>query len=261
MPLSRPSCLYDCVVLHDRRTPKRHRFAYRLFVFTLDLDEVPALAKRLLLLSHNSFNLFSFHDKDYLGPGGSPKEKIIALAETKGFTGVAKVTLVTHLRTAGHLFNPVSFYFCEDAAGKQVCALAEVTNTFHERKLFWLKAPREGFPYRDRQTKHFYISPFIALDAELDFHLPVPGQTINLHVNDRAPEDGKLFFHSSLRGKQLPLTNRTLLWAALRFPFVTLGIVVGIHWQALKLWWKKVPWIPKAATPELQRDLFFKSGK
>ncbi len=255
MPLPR-SCLYDCVVLHDRKTPRRHRFAYRLFVFSLDLDEIPGLAGRLALFSHNSFNLFAFHDKDYLGDAASAKAKVISLAATKGYSGIERVTLVTHVRTAGHLFNPVSFYFCENSAGEQVCALAEVTNTFHERKLFWLSPPPGDAPYRDRQAKHFYISPFIALDAELDFYLPVPGDTLNLHVNDREPASGKLFFHSSLRGKRIPLTNRSLLWAALRFPFVTLGIVAGIHWQALRLWWKKTPWIPKSARPELQRDLF-----
>ena len=163
------SCLYECSVLHARFSPRQHRFVYRIFLFAIDLDELPELHRRLPLFSVARRNLYSFRDRDYLptteplhnaptGSAGGPpaisptespppatpenlKSRVLADLSTQtpglDLTG-ARVVLVTLPRIFGYLFNPVSFYFCYDRHGTPLAALAEVTNTFKEMKPYVL---------------------------------------------------------------------------------------------------------------------------
>jgi DUF1365 family protein len=163
------SCLYECSVLHARFSPRQHRFVYRIFLFAIDLDELPELHRRLPLFSVARRNLYSFRDRDYLptseplhnaptGSAGGPpaisptespplatpenlKSRVLSHLATHSpgldLTG-ARVVLVTLPRIFGYLFNPVSFYFCYDRHGAPLAALAEVTNTFKEVKPYVL---------------------------------------------------------------------------------------------------------------------------
>ena len=155
------SCLYECSVLHARFSPRQHRFVYRIFLFAIDLDELPDLHRRLPLFSVGRRNLYSFHERDYLptaeplhnapstppSPGNRKSEAknlksrvlahLGASSPTLDLTG-ARVVLVTLPRIFGYLFNPVSFYFCYDRTGTPVAAIAEVTNTFKEVKPYVL---------------------------------------------------------------------------------------------------------------------------
>ncbi len=154
------SCLYECSVLHARFSPRQHRFVYRIFLFAIDLDELPELHRRLPLFSFGRRNLYSFRDHDYLptseplhnAPAHSAPEirkspvenlksrvlaHVAAASPSLDLTG-ARVVLVTLPRIFGYLFNPVSFYFCYDRHGTPLAALAEVTNTFKEVKPYVL---------------------------------------------------------------------------------------------------------------------------
>jgi len=164
-----------------------------------------------------------------------------------------RAILLTLPRVLGYIFNPVSFYFCFDAAGVPFCALAQVGNTFGEMKPYLLSAPDAHGVFRLRTPKHFYVSPFSALDLDFDFKLHVPGDRLEIHIDDRQGETRVLL--SSLTGTQLPLTTARLAWLTLKFPFLTLKVIFLIHWQALRLWVKRLPFHSKAANAHLQRDV------
>jgi DUF1365 family protein len=250
------SCLYECNVMHRRLAPKEHQFSYRIFMFHLDLDEIDAVARRIPFFSRNRRGVFSFYDSDHLQEGqGTVREKLCAYLGGNGITLAegSRAMLLTLPRVLGYIFNPVSFYFCFDAAGSPLCAVAEVGNTFGEKKLYLLPEPVSGDRFRLVVPKHFYVSPFSELDLQFDFKLRVPGDSMEIHVDDRNGEERILL--SALTGKRAPLTAARLGWFAIKYPMVTLWIMTLIHWNALLLWLKRVPFHRKEARPDLQRDV------
>jgi uncharacterized protein len=247
------SCLYSCKVGHSRKRPKKHSFSYRVFMFMLDLDELESLSGKLLFLSHNRFNIYSYRDSDHFTQGkATPRDNVEAFLRANDIAKpVGRIFLLTNLRTWGHAFNPVSFYFVEDEENNPLCLISEVANTFNEQKLYLLGSNKlEADTYRDSQDKHFYISPFSDLDTRLHFNVRTPDQNVSISINE-SDSQGTYFF-SSLVGHRKELSNLNLLKYTLLFPFITLGIVLSIHWEALKLYLKKVPVRAKANNPELQ---------
>ncbi len=259
-------------MLHHRFSPKTHRFLYRIFMFGLDLDELESLHRKLRLFSLNRRNVFSFRERDFLPAGeqlhnpsnsaatiGSPavlKARVIAYLATRGIDLTdGRVMLVTLPRVFGYLFNPVSFYFCRDHAGQPVAAIAEVTNTFHEMKPFVLGPDtNHGGTFTLRTPKYFYVSPFTDMDVAFDFNLRPPGEKLSVQIDDY--DAGQRTLTSSLTGNRRALTDGMLAWFSVKYPFITLKVITLIHWHALKLYLKKVPWFAKAARPEAQRDLY-----
>ena len=252
------SSLYRCRVMHHRLEPVEHRFVYDLFMFCLDLDEIPAIARSLWLVGHNRKNVFEFRDSDHLqfGPG-TVKENVISYIRSKGVHGaIEKVLLVTHLRTMGYAFNPVSFYFCLGAADEPVCCVAEVMNTYRETKLFLMTRDEfDGGTFRALRQKYFYVSPFVDLDDTFEFRLAIPGDRLRMHIDDR-DKTQKKFLLTSLVGERRSLTNARLLGYAFRFPLITLKVITAIHWQAMRLYLKKLPYHKKASNPHLQQEVF-----
>ena len=251
------SCLYECRVMHHRLEPKVNQFSYRIFMFALDLDELDALAVHGF--SRNRWNLYTFRDRDHLTlPGfetATLRENLSAwLAERDiQLPGGGRVMLVTLPRVLGYIFNPVSFYFCSDATGAPLCAVVEVGNTFRELKPYLLPAPESDGRFRLVTPKHFYVSPFSALDLCFDFKLRVPGETLDIHIDDRAADRPVLL--SALTGRRAPLTTARLLWFTLKYPLITLKVIALIHWHALLLWLRRLPWHRKSANADLQRDV------
>lgn len=251
------SCLYDCTVMHHRLEPKQHRFVYRVFMFYLDLDELDMLTSKFRLLSRNRFNIFSFRDRDHLQlAGSSVKENILAYLSSKGVDGSEfRIGLLTNLATFGYVFNPVSFYFCFDRSNNPVCAVTEVGNTFGELKPYFFNDEQfENNTFSKKTTKYFYVSPFIDMDTEFDFQLAVPGSELNIKIDDF--QHGRKFFISTLTGKRNAISDAALIRYFLRFPFITLQIITLIHWQALKLFLKKLNYHKKNDHLELQREVY-----
>lgn len=255
------SCLYECDVMHHRLEPKVHQFRYRIFMFALDLDEIDEVARRTPGFARNRRALYEFRDRDHLslpelGKGGSVKEHVTAWICQQGveLPADARITLVTLPRVLGYIFNPVSFYFCADAGGVPLCAVVQVGNTFGEMKPYLLREPEAAGGFRLITPKHFYVSPFSELDLAFDFKLKTPGETLDIHIDDRAGERRVLL--SALTGRRAPLTGAKLAWLTLKYPLITLRVIALIHWHALLLWLKKLPWQRKAANAHLQRDLF-----
>jgi DUF1365 family protein len=268
------SCLYECHVMHARFVPQGHRFVYRLFMCALDLDELDALHRKLRLFSFNRRNLYSFRAGDYFPtheaqhngaprpPGTVPpasaslKARVVAHLATQGIdlTG-GRVLLVTLPRVLGYLFNPVSFYFCFDRTGTPVAALSEVTNTFKEMKPYFLgPETRQAGTFSVRVPKHFYVSPFSDVDVAFDFTLRVPDDCLAVQIDDYAGAERTLT--STLTGPRRELTDARLAWFTFKYPLITLKIIGLIHWHALRLWLKKVPWFPKSARGADQRGLY-----
>ncbi|MDR3715049.1 MAG: DUF1365 domain-containing protein [Puia sp.] len=257
------SCLYKAHIMHHRLAPKQHRFHYRVYLFCIDLDELPMLSRKILMLSHNRFNFFSFRDREHLQlPAEAPdtgktiRQHITDYLQQNGifFTG-GQILLLTNLNVLGYNFNPVSFYFCFDETGSPVCCVVEVSNTFREMKPY-LMGPEsfseEGF--RRTVKKYFYVSPFIDHDTEFDFNVAVPGEKLAIRIYDY--QEGRRFFISTLTGRRKALTNARLLGYSIRFPFITLKVIALIHWNALVLWLKKLPARPKRENRHLQKDVY-----
>jgi uncharacterized protein len=247
--------------MHHRLAPKQHRFNYQIFMFYLNLEEINSLDKRLKLLSRNRFNLFNFRDKDHLqlpaDKGKETKEQIMDYLRMQGITTpVSRIMLLTNLCTLGYQFNPVSFYFCYDEQDKPLCSVVEVCNTFKELKPYLLNTETftEGH-FRLNTGKYFYVSPFTDMDANFDFNLQVPGEKLSIRI-DNTDKNGERFFISTLQGTRVALTDANMLYYFLSFPFITLKVIWLIHWQAFKLWIKKLPYHAKAAHQDLQRDLY-----
>lgn len=250
------SCLYECTVMHHRLEPVSNRFVYKLFMFYLDLDEIDELASRLLFFSRNRFNLFSFRDDDHFpGHTGPVQGRVRTYLSERGMdTSRKRITLLTNVSTLGYTFNPVSFFYVFDDQSAPIGAIAEVGNTFHEMKMFFMdRGTWSGREFRLQATKFFYVSPFAELDSQFDFQLAVPAHRLKVHIDDY--RQGRRFLMSSLSGVRVPLTDTNLARYAVRFPLITLGVIGRIHWQALKLFLKKAPFYRKTDFPEMQREV------
>jgi len=254
------SCLYECVVMHRRVRPRDYAFEHRIMMLYADLDELPAIHRGTRLLSHNRKNLYSFRDRDYFptNTDGDLKARVCEYLAQRGVAMPAqgRIQLLTLPRILGYIFNPISIYFCSDDCGQPLCAIAEVGNTFRETKLFLLPLRSGSTPsgrFQIRVPKEYYVSPFSDLDISFDFDCLLPGETLQVHVEDWDSQ-GRLL-ESHLRGKRVPLTDFQLLRFAAKFPALTLKVITLIHWHALRLAMKRVPWHRKHDRPELQRDV------
>jgi DUF1365 family protein len=250
------SSLYRCSVTHHRSTPRIHHFTYGVFMLALDLDEIYEVARSVKIFSRNARNLCSFHDRDHL-PGPSPDlrgnvERWLAL-QGMG-EKPARIVLVTTPRVFGFVFNPVSFYLCFDQNDQPLCAIAEVSNTYREMKPYLLAAESfDGARFRRRVRKEFYVSPFLQLDDEFEFLIGAPEERLAIAVNTwRGTER---IVAAVMHGARRPLTSRSLLAALVAFPLGGLRVLAAIHWEAFRLWLKRIPHHPKNERIEEQRDI------
>jgi DUF1365 family protein len=242
------SCLYTGHLAHHRRAPVEHSFRYPMAVFCLDLDELEDLQRRVRGFGVNRRNLVSFLDHDHLdGSSGATKAKVLRLLAARGIElEGGKVLLLTQCRIFGYVFNPVSFYYCFDSTDQLRSVVAEVNNTFGERYIYVL-AEEERLPqerttagrasYEARKVMH--VSPFVSMDATYEFHFaPVEARlSVLMHEHER----GRRIFDAHLWGRRLPLTSGAIVSLLLRYPLLTSRVIAAIHWQALRLYMKGVP--------------------
>ena len=232
------SALYEGTLMHARRTPARNVFRYPVSYFLVDLDEIPELERRLRFFSFNRRNLVTLHDRDHFD-GGSVKAEILKLT---GDPTIERVLMLAQLRVLGFVFNPVSFYWCYRADGTLACMVAELNNTFGERLPEVLRGPELRYEHR----KRLHVSPFFGLDQSYEYAFSQPGDDVwaRIHVRD---DGGARPFTAVLHGRRRELTNRSLARMLLRYPLMPLQVVALIHWQALRLRLKRVPFHRKPA--------------
>ena len=226
--------VYVGTLRHRRFTPVPHTFTFPLFMVLLDVDRIGELMRASAFTSWNRFNWATFDDRDHLGDPRRPlRERLRLDAARHGITlPDGAIFLLTHLRYLGYCFNPVSFFYCFDRGGRLERVLAEVHNTFGGSHQYWI-APH------DTAAKALYVSPFLPPDLEYSFDFSRPEASLVAHMETR--RDGVACFDATLCLERRPWTAREIRRALVRHPVMTAGVVAGIHWEAVKLWWKGVP--------------------
>ena len=248
------SKIYECEVMHCRISPILNKFIYNIFMFRLDLDEIPKLDKHTPIFSYNKFNIFSFYDKDYLSENNkSTKIKVIEYLRLNGMQidFNCKIELITMPRIFGYTFNPVSFYFISEGNNHRY-SIAQVNNTFGEMKLYLL-TDFSNFEYELRTRKYFYVSPFSKLDTYFHFKIKIPNNILNIRINEY--EDNKKILLSSIFGHEKPFQNSLLIKFIFIYPFLTLKVILLIHYHALLLKLKGLGHHPKKDNQNMQRNL------
>lgn len=233
--------LFVGTVRHRRLTPVPHRFTYRLFMAFLDVDRIPELMRVSRLTGYNAWNWASFDERDHLGDPALPlRERVAAEAARAGVDWPGgPVFLLTNLRYLGYCFNPVSFFYLFDRAGRLAAVLAEVHNTFGGAHNYWLR-PAGGSPlFRSVADKSLYVSPFLPPDLEYRFALTAPAERLTVHVDAR--RSGERLFDATLALERRPWTAREIRRQLVRQPAMTASVIAAIHRQALALWWRGVP--------------------
>lgn len=268
------SCLYISKLKHKRIFPKKNSFAYSIYSMFIDLDELEELNKKYFLFSYNKFNLMSFFDEDHFKfidnknrkadiisqekikyqkekyQGKKTKEKIELLIKEMGLDfELGKVFVLTNLRIFGYIFNPVSFYYCFDKNGVFKVFFSEVNNTFGDQKMYALPIEKpDSKTFKFTQRKNYYISPFIDFDNDLNWEFELPGEDYKMFIDSIKKDQVEL--KTSLLGKRSEISNAKLFFLNIRYPMITVVIIFLIHYQALKLFVKKIQFFRKEETDD-----------
>jgi hypothetical protein len=238
------SAIYFGTVRHRRFRPVPHNFSYGVFMAFLDIDRIPELTGVSWLLSYNRFNWASYDERDHFGdPGLSLRQRLERDATAHGVSlPNGPVFLLTHLRYFGYNFNPVSFFYCYDVQERLQLVLAEVNSTFGESHNYWLWPDNElpsSNAKRYRRAKALHVSPFMTMKLDYTFTLTPPDRKLVVHMDTL--EDGKPFFDATLNLERRAWSARSLHRALLSHPWMTAKVIGAIHWEALRLYLKKVP--------------------
>ena len=218
--------LYECQIRHVRATPVRNAFSYRTYQWLVDTDDLPELPPGLRQLAR-------FRAADHLGdPRRSIRENLDHFLSLHGIDARGgRVAMLAHARVLGHVFNPLTVFWCHGPSGSLDCVVAEVHNTYGERHCYLLRTDEAG---RADAVKEFYVSPFFEVGGWYRMALPEPGPRLALTVTLHRP-DGTTFA-ASVRGRRVPATAGSLLRAAVRHPASTAAVSARIRWQGVKLY-------------------------
>ncbi|MFG1496694.1 DUF1365 domain-containing protein [Saccharospirillum sp. HFRX-1] len=251
------SRIYQGWVRHRRYAPRNHRLNYPLFMLYLDLDEIDEVFAQSRFWSRERFNWASFRRDDYFAPQkddlkGAVIERMVELSDIEP-ARFHSVRMLTHLRYLGISFNPVTVYYAFDAQDKLLAIMPEVTNTpWGERHQYVLTVqPGDGGHEPSRQHRHyheyrlakaFHVSPFLPMDMDYRWVFGAPEQTLRVHLENY--QDGERRFDATLVMEASAVNRRTMNRALIRFPWMTVKVVTGIYWHALRLWLKGIPFYP-----------------
>ena len=238
------SKIYTGKVIHKRFKPKEHYFKYNVFSLLIDLNELEEINKYIKFFSYNKFNIISFYDKDHGDRDGSS----IKLWVKKNLRNIGIMTedisikLLCYPRIIGYVFNPLSTYFIYNKHSELISIFYEVKNTFGEQHTYIFKAQDEK-TVQNKCKKKFYVSPFIEMDCEYHFKTLNPREQLSVVINQN-DKDGKLLF-ASQDGISKDFNNKNLILSYLTHPLMTFKIIGAIHYEAFKLWAKRIKLIAK----------------
>jgi DUF1365 family protein len=246
------SCIYEGIVRHHRYQPVDHRFQYPLFLLFLDLEELPTLFDRRWLWSTNRPNIAWFRRADHLGSPQQPLDQSVReiVEQQLGFRPSGAIRLLTHLRYFGVSMNPVSFFYCYKGGTNNVEAVvAEVNNTpWNERHCYAIDTRHEltssdsaGW-LSERHAKRFHVSPFLNMEMDYAWFLSNPGERLEVGIENWTPQEKIFDAQLSLNRVSLGAWNSARV--LIQYPFMTVQVFAAIYWQALRLWLKRVPYVP-----------------
>jgi DUF1365 family protein len=237
--------LYETEVAHTRVTPLRHALRHRTYLWLVDLDDLPVLPRPLRPLAR-------FDPSDHFD-GGAPTLRA-GLEACLAAHGVAdadgRVLMLAHARVLGHVFNPLTLYWCHDRAGRPRCVVAEVHNTYGGRHTYLLHPDARG---RAVTAKEFYVSPFLDVEGAYRMRLPLPGDRLDLTVQLRHT-DGSRPLTATVRGTRRPARPSTLLAAAVRHPWSTASVSLGIRRHGIRLYLKGLRVRPRPRTAPASQE-------
>jgi len=236
-------------IRHARLRPARNAFRYRSFFLRVPAHGLDGRPRGNWLFGANRRALVSLHESDH-GDGGAALPWIRGLLRQAGVRADGEIWLHAYPRVLGYAFKPVSFWFCHDREGARRAIVAEVNNTFGERHCYLLTG-EGGEPLRAgaelRANKVFHVSPFCSVEGAYRFRFLDAAQRTVARI-DYDDSEGPLLV-TSMSGSLSPVTRANCARALLGYPMFTFGVIIRIHWQALRLWAKRVPWHRKPARP------------
>ncbi|MEJ2108896.1 MAG: DUF1365 domain-containing protein [Acidobacteriota bacterium] len=248
------SCIYTGYVKHFRSEPVRNRFRYSIFMMYLDLSEMQRVFRGRALWSVYTPNIAWFRRRDYLGDPNISLDAAVRdfVQERLGSRPRGPIRMLTHLRYFGHNFNPVTFYYLFDRVeGRVESIVADITNTpWGERYSYVLDIKSSSGNNGDlhfKFAKSFHVSPFMAMDMKYDWRFNEPAEELHVRMVNYHRET-KLFT-ANLDMKRMEINGRSLNRLLLSYPPMTLKVVGGIYWQALKLWIKGATFYAHPETP------------
>lgn len=231
-----PNAIYCGQVKHARFVPKRHQFSYRINLFWLDLHKLDETERELRWFSAHKFAPIQFKRSDFLGEASRPLQDCVLerMSELAGKNLTGKVFLLSPLRTFGLYFSPANFYYLQDNEGNYSHLLAEVSNTpWNERHCYLVDLARQ----QDSQ-KVFHVSPFNPLDMQYKWKIAQPAETLKLSLS--CHQETKHFV-ADLNLSRTELNSQNLRRVVINIPSMTIKTLVGIYWQAIKLFIKRMP--------------------
>jgi len=249
-PTTPAAALYLGKVMHARLRPVSHRFTYRVMSLLIDLDRLDEADRQSRLFAVNRAGLFSFHEIDH----GRREEASLSdfakrLAAERGVElAGGRILLLCYPRLLGYTFNPLSIYFCHRASGELALVIYEVRNRCGQIHHYVPEAEGDHGSrgvLRQSQSKEFYVSPFVAMKTRYHFRLSLPGDTAKVRILQT--DDTGPLLAATFSAHRRPLTSRSLLAAFVAIPLVTFKVVAAIHWEALRLWLRGAPLMPRAS--------------
>lgn len=233
-------------VWHQRRSPHRHAFRYRLYFTLFDVERIDSLCAASPWWSRERANLVSVRRADFIGPQDRPIADAVRdrVEQDCRIRPTGQVLLLTHLRQWGSCFNPVSFYLCLDDDDELEFIVAEIHNTpWGQRHAYVLDARDQTGPdYRFRFAKTFHVSPFLPMSLDYDWRFSLTEEHVAVHMS--AMDGDSESFSAGMRLALAPLDGPAMRRMPLRFPFLTLRVLAAIYWQALRLWLRRTPFYP-----------------
>ena len=230
-------------VMHRRSRPVVNAFTYPAFCLRLPLSQLPSLNSRGL--PWNRRGIVSFHDRDH-GPrdGSSLDGWIRRLLAAEGIASPEEIVLHAFPRMLGYVFNPVSFWVAQDRDRRATAVVAEVNNTFGETHLY-LIAPSSGGLLKSGETlrarKVFHVSPFCHVTGEYAFRFHFGAERWLARIDYYDADDCDALIETRISGRVHEMTAAAVRALPWRYPMFTLGVIMRIHWQAFRLWLKRVP--------------------
>ncbi len=238
--MNKNACLYKGNVFHKRFQPKEHALNYKVFTLFADVDDLSDLSNKHRFFSLNKFNLMSFYEKDYGDPLDKSetclRERLLNLLAENNFetSSIKNIKLLTYPRLFGFVFNPLTVFYCYGKNSEHLALIYEVRNTFGERHNYIYEVPQgKSFSDVHEVDKCFHVSPFFDRSGGYRFKINDPKDHASVSI-DYFKENEKLMTAHFI-GKKIPFNDKSIATLSLRAPFMTVKVVVGILFEALRL--------------------------